>query len=88
MHSTAARRARSAADSKLRRYKEFLDGAANWSRVARIIARVEASAQGTETRLVVTNVTGASARTLHEDLCCRRGQAENHIKSWKTPLGC
>ncbi len=42
--STAARHASGAADSKLRRYKEFLDGAASWSRVERIIARVEASA--------------------------------------------
>ena len=85
-HSTAARHASSAADSKLRRYKEFLDGAASWSRVERIIARVEASAQGTDTRFVVTNITGVSARTLYEDLYCRRGQAENHIKSWKTHL--
>jgi hypothetical protein len=85
-HSTAARHAGGAADSKLRRYKEFLDGAASWSRVERIIARVEASAQGTDTRFVVTNITGASARTLYEDLYCRRGQAENHIKSWKTHL--
>ncbi len=26
------------------------------------------------------------ARVLYEDLYCRRGQAENHIKSWKTHL--
>jgi len=33
---------------KLRRYKEFRDAAASWSRVEPIIARVEASAQGTD----------------------------------------
>ena len=84
--STAARQAAGAAADKLRRYKEFHDGAASWSRVERIIARVEASAQGTDTRFVVTNLTGGTARTLYEDLYCRRGQAENHIKSWKTHL--
>ena len=85
-HSTAARQAAGSAADKLRRYKEFHDGAASWSRVERIIARVEASAQGTDTRFVVTNLTGSTARTLYEDLYCRRGQAENHIKSWKTHL--
>ena len=84
--STAARHACCAEGGKLRRYKEFLDSAASWSRVERIIARVEASAQGTDTRFVVTNLVGGSARTLYEDLYCRRGQAENHIKSWKTHL--
>lgn len=85
-HSTAARQAAGLSTDKLRRYKEFHDGAASWSRVERIIARVEASAQGTDTRFVVTNLTGSTARTLYEDLYCRRGQAENHIKSWKTHL--
>ena len=85
-HSTTARHASGATDGKLRRYKEFLDGAASWSRVERVIARVEASPQGTDTRFVVTNLTGGSARTLYEELYCRRGQAENHIKSWKTHL--
>ncbi len=82
----AARQAVGCAADKLRRHKEFHDGAASWSRVERIIARVEASAQGTDTRFVVTNLTGGTARTLYEDLYCRRGQAENHIKSWKTHL--
>mgnify|MGYP000101877242 CR=1 FL=1 len=83
---TATRHAATLGAAKLRRYKEFHDGAASWSRVERIIARVEASTQGTDTRFVVTNLTGGSARMLYEDLYCRRGQAENHIKSWKTHL--
>jgi hypothetical protein len=82
--STATRQA--AGPDKLRRYKEFHDGAASWGRVERIIARVEAGPQGTDTRFVVTNLAGGTARTLYEDLYCRRGQAENHIKSWKTHL--
>ena len=44
--STAARQAATAGPDKLRRYKEFHDGAASWSRVERIIARVEASTAG------------------------------------------
>src|SRR5664279_5589871 len=41
-------------DGKARRFKEFYDGAASWSRVERVIARVEVGAQGPETRFVVT----------------------------------
>src|SRR5271166_4298224 len=73
-------------DGKLRRFKEFFDGAQSWSRVERIIARVEAGAEGSDTRFVVTNLNKRNARVLYEDVYCRRGQAENHIKSWKTHL--
>lgn len=71
---------------KVRRYKEFLDGAKSWSRVERIIARTEAGSDGVDTRFVVTNLDKSNARRLYEDVYCRRGQAENHIKSWKTHL--
>ena len=85
--STAARHAAAPPGAdKLRRYKEFYDGAASWSRVERIIARVEAGAEGTDTRFVVTNLSGSSARTIYEGLYCKRGQAENHIKAWKRHL--
>jgi len=76
--STAALQVAGPGADKLRRRKEFQDGAASWSRVERTIARVEASAQGTDTRFVVTNLAGGTARTLYEDLQYRRGQAENH----------
>ena len=59
---------------------------ASWSRVERIIARVEVGAQGPDTRFVVTNLKQRNARRLYEETYCRRGQAENHIKSWKTHL--
>ena len=71
---------------KVRRFREFLDGAASWSRVERIIARVEAGMDGPDTRFIVTNLKGRNPRALYEDGYCRRGQAENHIKSWKTHL--
>ena len=71
---------------KVRRFTEFFDGAASWSRVERIIARVEAGEQGTDTRFIVTNLPGGQAKTLYERIYCRRGMAENHIKAWKAHL--
>lgn len=71
---------------KARRYKEFLDGAKSWSRVERIIARTEAGPDGVDTRFIVTNLELRNARRLYDDVYCRRGQAENHIKSFKTHL--
>ncbi|WP_352957548.1 hypothetical protein [Mesorhizobium sp. M1156] len=41
---------------------EFVGGAASWSRVERIIARVEVGAQGAVTRFVVTNLAGGKAK--------------------------
>jgi len=84
--STTARFEASAKTGKVRRFKEFLDGAGSWSRVERIIARVEVGAQGADTRFIVTNLGGGKAKALYEDVYCRRGAAENHIKSWKTHL--
>jgi len=84
--STAARRATTPGTGKLRRHREFYDGAGSWSRVERIIARVEAGPDGVDTRFVVTNLKGGSARGLYERKYCNRGQAENHIKAWKLHL--
>jgi hypothetical protein len=84
--STKARFEAAPRTSKLRRFKEFYDCAQSWSRVERIIARVEVGAEGPDTRFIVTNLTRRNARALYEDLYCRRGQAENHIKSFKTHL--
>ena len=74
-------------DGKVRRFKEFFDGAKSWSRVERIIARVEAGTDGPDTRFIVTNLKVRNARVLYEDVYCRRGQAENHIKSWEDISG-
>ncbi len=84
--STAARAAMVTDGTKLRRFKEFHDAAASWDRVERIVARVEAGPQGTDTRFVVTSLNGPSGRTIYQDIYCARGQAENHIKAWKTHL--
>ena len=85
--STTARfAAAGAGGEKLRRFKEFYDGAASWDRVERIIARVEAGPEGVDTRFIVTSLDGGSPRTIYEKVYCHRGQAENHIKSFKTHL--
>ena len=84
--STLARYATAPQAGKVRRYTDFYDAAASWSRVERIIARVEAGAEGTDTRFIVTSLQSRNARVLYEDVYCRRGAAENHIKAWKTHL--
>ena len=48
--------------AKVRRFKEFYDGAGSWSRVERIIARVEAGPQGTDTRFIVTSLRHGRGR--------------------------
>jgi Transposase DDE domain group 1 len=84
--STLARFKVDPSATKVRRFKEFYDAAGSWSRVRRIVARVEAGEQGTDTRFIVTNLGHGDGRSLYQDLYCRRGQAENHIKAWKTHL--
>jgi hypothetical protein len=84
--STAARFKAAPTGGKVRRFKEFFDAAKTWSRVRRIVARVEAGNDNTDTRFIVTNLGHGSGRSLYQDLYCRRGQAENHIKAWKTHL--
>ncbi len=84
LESSTMARLEASKTNKVRRFKEFFDGAASWSRVERIIARVEVGAQGADTRFIVTNLASGKAKALYEDVYCRRGAAENHIKSWKT----
>ena len=67
-------------------FKEFFNAAGSWSRVRRIIARVEAGIDGADTRFIVTNLGHGSGRSLYQDLYCHRGKAENHVKAWKTHL--
>ena len=84
--STAARFKAASALGKVRRYKEFYDAAQSWGRVERIIARVEAGAEGSDTRFIVTNLAGGRPKRIYETLYCARGQAENHIKAWRRHL--
>ena len=50
-----------------------------------MIARVEASDRGTDSRFVVTNLAG-TPRWLYEVVYCARGQAENLVKAHKRHL--
>ena len=84
--TTAERFTTAPARGKVRRFAQFHDAAGSWSRVERIIARVEAGAAGIDTRFIVTNLEGGRAKPLYERLYCARGQAENHIKAWKNHL--
>ena len=70
---------------KVRRYGEFRYAAGTWDAERRVIARVEASARGSDSRFVVTNLAG-TPRWLYEAVYCARGQAENLIKAHKLHL--
>ena len=70
---------------KVRRYGEFRYAAGTWAIERRVIARIEASDQGSDTRFIVTNLEGAP-RWLYKDVYCARGQAENLIKAHKRHL--
>ena len=50
-----------------------------------MIARVEASEKGADSRFVVTNLAG-TPRWLYEAVYCARGQAENLVKAHKVHL--
>ena len=71
---------------KVRRYGEFRYAARTWPVERQVVARVEASPQGSDSRFVVTNIAGAP-RWLYEEVYCGRGQAENLIKAHKLHLG-
>ncbi len=70
---------------KVRRHGEFRYGAQSWKVERRVIARIEASDLGVDTRFIVTNLKGLE-HVLYEVVYCARGQAENLIKSHKLHL--
>ncbi len=71
---------------KRRRFKTVSDAARSWSKPRRVIARVEVSPRGRDTRDIVTNLEGGRGKHLYENIYSARGQAENHIKAWKAHL--
>jgi hypothetical protein len=70
---------------KVRRYGELAYAARSWSHERRVIARIEASVHGSDSRFIVTNLRG-TPRWLYEEIYCARGQAENLIKAHKRHL--
>ena len=57
--------------TKARRYAEFRYAAKTWQAEQQVIARLEASAQGSDSRFVVTDLKGGP-RSLDEEAYCAR----------------
>jgi hypothetical protein len=70
----------------LRDYTETLYAADTWKVRRRVVARIEATYQGLDTRYVVTNIRHCGAQWLYDSLDCARGEAENLIKRHKGQL--
>jgi hypothetical protein len=70
---------------KVRRHGEFRYAAQSWKVERRVIARIEASELGIDTRFIVTNLKGLE-HVLYEVVYCARGQMENLIKAHKLHL--
>jgi len=83
--AAVARLEDAAKDGKARRYGEFRYAAKTWHTERQIIARIETSDRGADTRFIVTSLAGAP-RWLYEEVYCARGQAENLIKAHKRHL--
>tara|TARA_B100000508_G_scaffold120379_1_gene101474 strand:+ start:393 stop:1730 length:1338 start_codon:yes stop_codon:yes gene_type:complete len=76
------RRRRKPDEAKVRHMHQFSYQARTWRRQRRMIARVEATVNGTDARFIVTSLPGRAKR-LYEKVYCGRGAAENLIKDWK-----
>ena len=70
----------------VRRYTEFLYQAQSWPQPHRVIAKVERSEKGPNTRFVITSLSHKRPAYLYRQLYAKRGQAENYIKNHKTYL--
>jgi Transposase DDE domain group 1 len=70
----------------MRAYTETRYAAGTWSRQRRVVARIEATYQGLDTRYVVTNISRCGAQWVDDGLYCARAQAENLIKRHKSQL--
>ena len=66
----------------VRRFHQLPYRAREWSRSRKLVARVEATALGTDVRFIVTSLDGRG-KTLYEKVFCARGNAENLIKDMK-----
>jgi hypothetical protein len=70
----------------VRDYTETRYAAKSWPHTRRVVARLEATPKGLDTRYVVTNISQGGAQWLYDSLYCARGQAENLIKRHKGQL--
>lgn len=68
--------------TRMRRFHSFTYQAGSWRRPQKVIARIEATLSGTDSRFIVTNLQGRG-KHLYEKVYCDRGQMENLIKDIK-----
>ena len=69
-------------EPRVRRFHQVAYRAKSWTRSRKVIARVEATANGTDARFILTNLEGRG-KHLYERVYCARGAAENLIKDFK-----
>lgn len=71
--------------SKQRLFGEFAYAATTWNRKRRVIVKAEHTAQGSNPRYIITNLSGTPKR-LYDQLYCARGEMENRIKEQQLDL--
>lgn len=81
-----AKRAYERDGGKVTRFHSTRYQAGTWSGPRRVVIKVEVSAQGVNTRFVVTDLEQTGAKVLYRQLYCARGQMENEIKDHKRYL--
>lgn len=74
------------AELHIRKYGEFEYRAKEWRCARRVVMRVDYTMTGPDTRFVVTNHLGSTAKKIYEDRYCPRAQCENWIKDLKLYL--
>ena len=74
-----AKRAYERDGGKITRFHSTRYQAGTWSRLRRVVIKVEVSDQGVNTRFVVTDLEHARTKVLYQQIYCARGQAENEI---------
>jgi hypothetical protein len=73
---------RSRSKPAVRRFHQLPYRAREWSWSRKLVARVEATALGTDVRFIATSLEGRG-KTLYEKVFCARGNAETLIKDMK-----
>jgi hypothetical protein len=81
-----AQRAYERDGGKVTRFHSTRYQAGTWSHPRRVVIKVEVSAQGVNTRFVVTDLEQARTQVVYRQLYCARGQMENEIKDHKRYL--
>ncbi len=70
---------------KIRWFEDLQYAAKSWGRSRRVIAKIEYTEKGSNSRFIVTNL-GGDAGTLYDEQYCARGDMENRIKEQQLGL--